>query len=443
MRLHIEMMGLPNRELFTSKPKNMNMKERRVAITGMGIISPSGNDISTFWDNISHGRNGIGRISRFKTGELAASVAGEVRDFNPADYGLEPSFTRKQDLFSIYAAAAAKQAVIQSGLDASEGGNIDPYRFGVYVGSGIGGFPSTFKEIEKMIANGPRWVSPLYVPTMIPNMAAANIAMQHRAYGPCLSLGLACATGTNSIGEAFRAIKHGYADAIISGGTESPLIPMAIAGFANARTLSPSDDPDYASLPFSADREGFVIAEGAGILVLEDMEHAKARGAVIYGEICGYGNTCDAFHMTAPRPDGQTQGEAIRLALQEASFDGEKDELYINAHGTGTRINDVCETKAFKYALGDKLAYNAHISSTKSMTGHALGAAGGFEAIASILALRDGIIPPTINLRNQDPECDLDYTPNTAVKADISIAISDSLGFGGHNACVAFRKVQD
>lgn len=419
------------------------MMTKRVAVTGMGIISPSGNDISTFWDNITHGRNGIRKITRFKTGELAASVAGEVRDFNPADYGLEPSFTRKQDLFSIYAAAAAKQAVIQSGLDASEGGNIDPYRFGVYVGSGIGGFPSTFKEIEKMIANGPRWVSPLYVPTMIPNMAAANIAMQHRAYGPCLSLGLACATGTNSIGEAFRAIKHGYADAIISGGTESPLIPMAIAGFANARTLSPSDDPDYASLPFSADREGFVIAEGAGILVLEDMEHAKARGAVIYGEICGYGNTCDAFHMTAPRPDGQTQGEAIRLALYEASFDGEKDELYINAHGTGTRINDVCETKAFKYALGDKLAYKAHISSTKSMTGHALGAAGGFEAIASILALRDGIIPPTINLRNQDPECDLDYTPNTAVKADISIAISDSLGFGGHNACVAFRKVQD
>ncbi|MGN0191719.1 MAG: beta-ketoacyl-ACP synthase II [Candidatus Cryptobacteroides sp.] len=417
------------------------MTERRVAVTGLGIISPSGNDVKTFWNNISQGHNGIGRITRFRTGELAASVAGEVKDFNPADYGLEPGFTRKQDLFSIYAAAAAQQAMEQSGLDASEGGNIDPFRLGVYVGSGIGGFPSTFKEIEKMLANGPRWVSPLYVPTMIPNMAAANIAMRHHAYGPCLSLGLACATGTNSIGEAFREIKHGYADAIIAGGTESPLIPMAIAGFANARTLSPSDNPDYASLPFNADREGFVIAEGAGILVLEDMEHAKARGAEILGEICGYGNTCDAFHMTAPRPDGRTQGEAIRLALSEAGFDSTRDKLYINAHGTGTRINDVCETKAFKYALGEEVAHKVHISSTKSMTGHALGAAGGFEAIAALLALRDGIIPPTINLKNQDPECDLDYTACTAVKDDINIAASDSLGFGGHNACVAFRRV--
>lgn len=417
------------------------MMERRVAITGMGVISPSGNDIRTFWDNISNGRNGIGKITRFDTGELPASVAGEVRNFNPLDYGLESGFTRKQDLFSIYAAAAAKQAMDQSELDASEGGNIDPFRFGVYVGSGIGGFPSTFKEIEKMLSNGPRWVSPLYVPTMIPNMAAANIAMRHHAYGPCLSLGLACATGTNSIGEAFREIKHGYADAIIAGGTESPLIPMTIAGFANARTLSHSDDPDHASLPFSADREGFVIAEGAGILILEEMEHARARGAEILGEICGYGNTCDAFHMTAPRPDGQTQGEAIRLSLVEAGFDSGKDKLYINAHGTGTRINDVCETKAFKYALGEEAARKAHISSSKSMTGHALGAAGGLEAIIAVLALKHGIVPPTINLKNQDPECDLNYTPNTAVEEDISIAISDSLGFGGHNACVAFRKV--
>ena len=417
------------------------MMTKRVAVTGMGIISPSGNDIITFWDNITHGRNGIRRITRFKTGELAASVAGEVRDFNPADYGIEPAFTRKQDLFSVYAVAAAQQAVLQSGLDASEGGNIDPFRLGVYVGSGIGGFPSTFKEIEKMISNGPRWVSPLYVPTMIPNMAAANIAMRHKAFGPCLPLGSACATGTHSIGEAYREIKHGYADAIIAGGTESPLIPMAIAGFANARTLSPSDDPDYACLPFSADREGFVIAEGAGVLVLEEMEHAKARGAQILGEICGYGNTCDAFHMTAPRPDGLTQGEAIRIALEEAGFDSGRDKLYINAHGTGTKINDACETRAFKRALGEEAARKAHISSTKSMTGHGLGAAGGFEAIVSVLALRDGIVPPTINLRNQDPECDLNYTPEKAVEDKLSIAISDSLGFGGHNACIAFRQV--
>lgn len=412
---------------------------RRVVVTGTGIVSPNGNELRTYWDNLKNGRNGISRIDRFTTEELPASVAGEVKNFTPADFGIEAAFTRKQDLFSVYSLAAAIQAMRESGLEVN--GNIDEFRLGVYVGSGIGGFPSTFKEIEKMLSQGPRWVSPLYVPTMIPNMAAANIAMRFHAKGACLPVTTACATGTHSIGEAYRAIRHGYADAIIAGGTESPIIPMAIAAFSNARALTPATDPDYASLPFNADRQGFVIAEGSGIMVLEEMEHAKARGAEILGEICGYGNTCDAYHMTAPCPDGIPQAKAIELALREAGYDSVRDRLYINAHGTGTKMNDSSETMAFKLALGEENASKVHISSTKSMTGHALGAAGGFEAIAALMALRDGVVPPTIHLDKPDPDCNLDYTPNTAVEDRLTIAISDSLGFGGHNACIAFRKL--
>lgn len=414
--------------------------EKKVVITGMGVVSPVGCSVETYWNNLKKGTNGIRKLTRFSTEGLAATVAGEITDFNPADFGIEPAFTRKQDLFSVYAVAAAKQAVEQSGLDSGEGGNIDPFRLGVYVGSGIGGFPSTYREIEKMITSGPRWVSPLYVPTMIPNIASGNIAIRHKANGPCLPVVTACATGTHSIGEAYRAIRHGYADAIIAGGAESPLIPMAVAAFANAKALTGAADPEYACLPFNANRSGFVLAEGAGVLVLEEFEHAKARGAEILGEICGYGNTCDGYHITAPRPDGLTQARAIGDALKEAAYDPEKDCVYINAHGTGTQMNDLCETQAYKIAMGEENARKARISSTKSMTGHALGAAGGFEAIASILALRDGIVPPTIHLDTPDPECDLDYTPNTAAEAPLTLAISDSLGFGGHNACIAFRK---
>lgn len=411
----------------------------RVVITGMGIVSPVGNDVKTYWDNLKNGRCGIRKLTRFSTEGLAASVAGELVDFNPADYGIEPGFTRKQDLFSVYAVAAAKQAMDQSGLVSDE--NVDPFRLGVYVGSGIGGYPSTYKEIEKMITSGPRWISPLYVPTMIPNIASGNIAIRHHANGPCVPIVTACATATHSIGEAYRAIRHGYADAIIAGGTESPLIPMAVAAFSNARALTSSDDPDYACLPFNANRGGFVLSEGAGVIVLEEYEHAKARGAEILGEICGYGNTCDGYHITAPRPDGLTQSKAIEEALHEAGYEAGKDCLYINAHGTGTQMNDKCETAAFKLALGEEDARKAHISSTKSMTGHPLGAAGGFEAIAALLALREGIVPPTIHLDTPDPECDLNYTPNEAVEAPLTVAISDSLGFGGHNACIAFRKI--
>lgn len=414
---------------------------RRVAVTGLGVISPVGNNTESFWKNLLDGVCGIDFIKNCPTDDLPVKVAGEIKDFNPAEYNIEPAFARKQDKFTLYAVAAAYQAMTQSGLQTGEDGNIDPYRLGVYVGSGIGGFTTQFNETEKLIKEGAKWVSPLFIPTMIANIAAGNIAIRNKAYGPCLPVVTACATSTHAIGEAYRAIKHGYADAIIAGGTESVIIPLGIAGFANAKALSRSEDPKYASLPFSADRGGFVMAEGAGIIVLEEYEHAVARGADIIAEMCGYSNTCDAYHVTAPRPDGETQATAFRMALEEAGYTSD-DVLYINAHGTGTALNDPSETEAFKKALGED-AYKAHISSIKGAIGHMLGAAGAVEAIASILALRDGIVPPTINLTNPDPSLDLDYTPNTPVKADLTIAMSDSLGFGGHNGALTFRKKKE
>ena len=411
---------------------------RRVVVTGTGVISPVGNDTQTFWKNILDGVCGIDFITSIPTDDLPVKIAGEIKDFSPADYGIEPPFARKQDKFTVYAVAAAWQAMKEAGLNSGEEGNIDPFRLGVYVGSGIGGFNTQVRQTEKILKDGAKWISPLFIPTMISNIAAGNIAIRNGACGPCLPVVTACATSTHAIGEAYRAIKHGYADAIITGGAEAAIIPLGIAGFANAKALSRAEDPKYASLPFSADRGGFVMAEGAAMLVLEEYEHAVGRGANIIAEVCGYGNTCDAHHVTAPRPDGATQSAAIRMALDEAGYTSE-DELYINAHGTGTALNDSSETAAFKIALGED-AYKAHISSTKGSTGHMLGAAGAVEALASILALRDGIVPPTINLTNPDPELDLDYTPNQPVKADLTIAISDSLGFGGHNGAVAFRK---
>ena len=405
---------------------------RRVVVTGAGVVSPIGNNVETFWKNLLDGVCGIDFITQFPTDDLPVKIAGEVKDFNPADFGIEPAFSRKQDKFTVFAVAAAAQAMSQAGLKSGEDGNIDPFRLGVYVGSGIGGFSVQYRETEKMLKDGAKWISPLFIPTMISNIAAGNIAIRHNACGPCVPVVTACATSTHTIGEAFRAIRHGYADAVIAGGAEAATIPLGIAGFANAKALSRSEDPKYASLPFNANRGGFVMAEGAGMLVLEEYEHAVARGAVILAEMVGYGNTCDAHHVTAPRPDGVTQSAAIRMALEQAGYDASKDELYINAHGTGTALNDSSETKAYKLALGDD-AYKAHISSTKSMTGHMLGAAGAVEAIASVYTLINGVVPPTINLDAADPECDLDYTPNKALKADITVAISDSLGFGGHN----------
>lgn len=413
--------------------------DRRVVVTGLGVVSPIGNSVELFWENLCDGVCGIDFIKSIPTEDLQSNIAGEVKDFNPEEYGIEKPFVRKQDKFTLYAVAAAWQAMNQSGLDSSEDGNIDPFRLGVYVGSGVGGFTVIEREHAKLITDGAKWVSPNFIPTMISNMAAGNIAIRHNACGPCLSMATACATSTHTLGEAYRAIKHGYADAIIAGGSEAGITPMGIAGFANAKALSRAEDPNYASLPFNSNRGGFVMAEGAAVLVLEEYERAVARGAEILAEVCGYGNTCDAHHVTAPRPGGQTQARAIREALQQAGYSSD-DILYINAHGTGTPLNDPLETQAFKLALGDD-AYKAHISSTKGSTGHLLGAAGALEAVASVMALINGVVPPTINLDDPDPECDLNYTPNKAVKADLTIAISDSLGFGGHNACVAFRKL--
>lgn len=410
----------------------------RVVVTGMGVVTPVGNDLQTYWENLLKGKCGITAIDDPQADTLPAKVWARVKDFNPADYNIEPAFFRRQDRYAVLAVASAWQAVQQAGI--VSGQNVDPLRFGVYFGSGVGGFQAMYDECMKVSGDGLKWVSPQFVPTMISNIAAGHIAIRHNAQGPCMSVATACATSTHAIGEAYRAIRHGYADVMIAGGSEAACIPMGIAGFGNMKALSKAEDPLRASLPFSADRGGFVLGEGAGALVLESYEHAVKRGAKIYAEICGYGSSCDAFHPTAPRAGGTTQAAAIKDAAKQARFCGRRDVAYVNAHGTGTPLNDACETKAFHLAFG-RNASKLHVSSTKSMTGHLLGAAGAIEAVASVMALHDGVIPPTIGLDNQDPACDLDYTPNKAVKAPLTIAFSDSLGFGGHNACIAFRKL--
>ena len=411
------------------------MQTRRVVITGMGAVSPIGNDLPTIWKNLMDGYCGIAPITSFDTTDLPVKIAAELKDFDAEASGVDKGFVKRNDRFAIYAMAAAYQA-----MKDNEDLQMDPSRLGVYVGSGIGGFDTILREVKKFYDEGPRWISPLMIPTMIGNMASGSVAIKYNAQGPCVPIVTACATGTNSIGEAYRAIKHGYADAIIAGGTEAGINPVAIAGFANCKALTKSEDPLRASLPFNKNRAGFVIAEGSGIVLLEEYEHAKARGAKIYAEICGYGNSCDAYHNTAPRPDGTTQSLAIKQALDEAGYKA-GESLYINAHGTGTPMNDSGETKAIKIAMGEEEARKAHISSTKSEMGHALGAAGAIELIISVMTLNNGIIPPTIGLDEPDPECDLNYTPNTPVKTNVDIAISNSLGFGGHNACLAIRKI--
>ena len=417
----------------------MKDMDKRVAVTGLGVLSCIGNDVKTFWDNLVHGVCGIDYITEYPTDGLAVKIGGMVRNFNPEDYGMDKPFIRKQDPFTVFAMASAYQAMQDAGLVSGE--NIDPARLATYVGSGIGGFQTIQRELQKFFDDPTgQWVSPNFVPTMISDMAGGQIAIKYGAQGSCIDIVTACATSTHSIGEAFHAIKHGYADAVIAGGTDHCTIPIGIAGFANAKALTRAEDPQYASLPFNANRSGFVMADGSAILILEEMEHAKARGAHIYAEVAGYGSTCDAYHATAPRPDATTQAACIKLALEEAGFDASRDQVYINAHGTGTLLNDVAETKAYKVAMGD-FAYKCHISSTKSMHGHMFGATGAIEAVATVLALQEGIIPPTVHLDAPDPECDLDYTPNVAVKADVNLGLSDSFGFGGHNACLAFRKI--
>ena len=412
--------------------------ERRVVITGLGTISPVGNTVADFWNSLIEGKSGLNFIQGYDDVDLPVRIVAQVKDFDPAANGLERADIRKMDLYCQYAVAAANQAVADSGLVSGE--NIEPDRFGVYVGSGIGGISTFVRETEKLLNEGPRRISPLFIPTMIANIAAGNIAIRHNAQGPCLPVVTACATGTHSAGEAYRAIKNGQADAIITGGSEAAVHPLAIGGFANSRALTNAETLEDACTPFDARRSGFTMAEGAGILVFEEYEHAVKRGATIYAEVAGYGNSCDAHHYTAPRPDGIPASKAIRMALEEAGYTAD-DTLYINAHGTSTPLNDKTETNAIKLAIGEDNARKALISSTKSMTGHMLGAAGGVELIATALAVKHGIVPPTINYKEADPECDLNYVPNKAVKADVTIAASNSLGFGGHNACVALKKI--
>jgi 3-oxoacyl-[acyl-carrier-protein] synthase II len=406
---------------------------KRVVITGMGIVSPMGNNVETFWNNLVNGVSGIDYIKNIDSSRLPVKIAAEVKNYDPKELGLDPSTIRRTDKYTQYALIAANQAMEDSKL------TVAPERLGVYVGSGVGGMDTFVSQTKKMLEEGGQWVSPLFIPMMIANIAAGNVAIAHNAQGPTLPVITACATATHAIGEAFRAIKHGYADAIIAGGAEAAVHELAICGFANAKALTKVEDPKLASLPFDSRRQGFVLGEGAGVLILEALDHALARNANIYGEIAGYGNTCDAYHLTAPLPEGTCAANAMKLAAQEAQLIPE-DFIHINTHGTGTPLNDKTETLAIKLAFGEEVAYKALITSNKCMTGHALGAAGGFEGIASALALKNGIVPPTIGLDCPDPECDLDYVPHTARKANITIAFSNSLGFGGHNGCVAFRK---
>lgn len=412
----------------------------RVAITGLGVISPVGQDIETVFANLRDGVCGVGRITRFDPSETKISVAAEVKDFDPEAFGISRGDTRRMDLFTQYAMAAAQQAVDDSGIV----GAVAPERLGVYVGSGIGGMNTFMAECKKLFDRGPSRISPLFIPMMIGNIAAGNIAIRYGCKGPSLPVVTACATSTNTIGEAFHAIRYGYADAILAGGSEATVNPLAIGGFANCKALTEATDPEAASLPFDRRRAGFVLGEGAAIVVLENYDHAIARGAHIYAEMCGYGNTCDAHHITAPHPEAKGAIRAFQLALEEAGIENlENEVIYINAHGTSTPLNDKTETLAIKSALGEEIARKAYISSTKSMTGHMLGAAGAVEAIASVMTLQTGVIAPTIHYEQPDEDCDLNYVPNKAVQAPVTLALSDSLGFGGHNGVVAFIKVKE
>ncbi|MCL1789070.1 MAG: beta-ketoacyl-ACP synthase II [Oscillospiraceae bacterium] len=406
----------------------------RVAVTGMGCVTPVGNNVADFWQSVSSGKHGFAEITRFDAGDLKVKIAAEVKGFDPLMY-IEKGEVRKTDLFAQYAVAAAAQAVEDSGIT----GKVAPNRLGVYVGSGIGGMMTFVNETEKLLTKGAGRISPFFIPMMISNIGSALVAMKHNAQGVNLPVVSACATATHAIGEAFRAIKFGYADAIITGGAEATINPLSMGGFINCMALSTTNDPDNASIPFDKRRNGFVMGEGAGIIVLEEYQHAVNRGADIYCEISGYGNTCDAYHVTAPHPEAIGGIEVIRLAMEESGLVAD-EKMYINPHGTSTPLNDKTETLAIKKALGD-IAYKIPVSSTKSMVGHMLGAAGGVEAIIAVKTMETGVVPPTANYKEPDPDCDLDYVPNVARKQEINKAMSLSLGFGGHNAAIVLNKV--
>lgn len=410
------------------------MEKRRVVVTGIGAVTPLGNDAETTWNNIIEGVSGIGPVTRLNADDFPAKVAAEVKEFNVENF-IDKKDARKMDRFTHYAVAASLMAVKDSGLEINDE---NAPRVGVWIGSGIGGMETFEQQHETFMNRGYRRVSPFFVPMMIPDMATGQVSITLGARGFNSCTVTACATGTNSIGDAFKVIQRGDADVMVSGGAEAPITKMSFAGFCANTALSTNHDPQKASRPFDKNRDGFVMGEGAGIVVLEELEHALARGAKIYAEIVGYGATGDAYHITAPAPEGEGGARAMKMALDDGGLAPE-EVGYINAHGTSTEYNDKFETMAIKAVFGEH-AYNLAVSSTKSMTGHLLGAAGGIEAIFTVLALKEGILPPTINLETPDSECDLDYVPNEARKQQVNAAISNSLGFGGHNATIAFRK---
>ena len=414
------------------------MNERRVVITGIGCITPLGNDLSTTWDGLKNGRSGISRIQQLDPEPFDCKIAGEIKNFTADGYFRVPKDARRSDRYVQFAVAASKMAMEDSGVDVS---TIDPRRFGVMVGSGIGGLSTLEREHEVYLTKGSKRVSPFTIPMMISNIASGIISMEFGLLGPNMVIVTACATSNHNIGEAWRMIKFGDADAFLCGGAEAAILPMGLSGFANMKALSTSrnDDPEHASRPFDKNRDGFVMGEGAGVVVIEELEHARKRGAKIYAELTGYGVSADAYHLSAPSPDGSGPAYAIQMALRHGKTNPEEIQ-YLNAHATSTGLGDIAETKAIKLAFGDHAQNGLAVSSTKSMTGHMLGAAGGIELIACIMAIRDGVIPPTINIEEQDPECDLDVVPNVAREATITHAVSNSFGFGGHNASVLVSK---
>ena len=409
----------------------------RVVVTGMGAITPVGNDVNSFWDSLKQKNTGFGPITYFDTTDYKVKLAAEVKDFDAKQY-MDPKAARRMERFSQFAVAAARQALEDSGLDMERE---DPYRVGVCVSSGIGSLQAMEREHIKLLEKGPGRVNPLLVPLMISNMAAGNVSIQFGLKGKCMNVVTACATGTHSIGEAMRSIQHGEAEVMVAGGCESCITPLGVAGFASLTALSTSEDPKRASIPFDAERNGFVMGEGAGVVVLESLEHAKARGAKIYAELAGYGATCDAYHITSPAEDGSGAAKAMEYAMADAAVKPEQID-YINAHGTGTHYNDLFETRAVKLALGD-FAYRVKINSTKSMIGHLLGAAGGVEFIACVKSMEDSFVHATAGLREDDPECDLDYTKGDGVSMDVNYVLTNSLGFGGHNASLLLKRYEE
>ena len=410
---------------------------RRVVVTGMGAITPIGNSVEEFWSGLKEKKVGIGPITYFDTTDYKAKLAAEVKGFDAKQY-MDPKAAKRMEQFCQFAVAATKEALEDAGIDMEKE---DPYRVGVSVGSGIGSLQAMEREHKKLLDKGPGRVNPLLVPLMISNMAAGNVAIQFGLKGKCINVVTACATGTHSIGEAFRAIQYGEADVMVAGGAEASITPIGVAGFTALTALNTVEDPARASIPFDKERGGFIMGEGAGVAVLESLEHAQARGAKIYAEVGGYGATCDAYHITSPAEDGGGAAKAMEVAIADAGLKPE-DVDYINAHGTSTHHNDLFETKAIKLALGDH-AYKVKINSTKSMIGHLLGAAGGVEFIACVKSIQDGFVHATAGLEIDDPECDLDYTKGQGVEMEVNCAVSNSLGFGGHNASLLVKKFQE